>query len=152
MGERLLLMLLSGVVGLIIGLFGPGLFPPAQQVVDTEQAWLYPDSPTPVSTEVPLVLSRPTIAQTAVPPTLKPFTAPTAPPQPPTPVSVTVPGANAPKPVPVSEPNPEPEPSGPPPAHTFIIRLQGGGAMTVVANDEDAARNNVRSQGGTPVD
>lgn len=132
--ERLLLVLLSGCVGIIIGLFGPTLFGPAQQAVRSEQDWLYPITPTPAPTSVPLVLPRPTAAQTGVPPTLRPFAAATAPPPPPTPVPAIVPGAQ------------------PPSAHTFTIRLQGGGEMTVVANDEAAARNNVKSQGGVPAD
>jgi len=131
--ERLLIALLAGCTGIIIGLFGPTLFGPAQQAVETEQNWLYPLTPTPASTQAPLVLPRATAAQTAVPPTLKPFTPPQALP-PPTPVPAVVPGIQ------------------PPSAHTFVIPLKGGGEMTVVANDEAAARNNVKSQGGIPAD
>lgn len=125
MGDRLVIALLSGLVGLIFGLFAPGLIPATQGIAPAEQAWLNPDVPTSTPT-VAVVLTRPVAAQTAVPPTLQaPTTRPTS------------------TPVPQSQPEP-------PTARTFIIPLAGGGEMKVVANDEAAARNNVRSQGGVP--
>jgi hypothetical protein len=127
--ERVMLALLSGLVGLLVGLFAPGLIPGAQNIAPAEQAWLNPAQPTAAPTQN-VVLARATTAQTAVPPTLQ--AAPTAV-RPPT-----------------STPQPAPAQQPPEPAHTFVIALAGGGEMKVVANDEAAARNNVREQGGTP--
>ena len=127
MGDRLVIALLSGLVGLLIGLFAPGLIPGTQDIAPAEQAWLNPAQPTPAPTTA--LLPRQVAAVTAIPPTL------TAPPRPPT-----------------STPAPDPEPALPTAvtARTFVIQLAGGGEMKVVANDEAAARNNVREQGGVP--
>lgn len=125
MGDRLVIALLSALVGLLIGLFAPGLIPGAQDIAPAEQAWLNPTSAAPTATVI-VTLPRQVAAQTAVPPTLQ------AAPRPPT-------------------STPEPEPTATPvTAHTFVVKLAGGGEMKVVANDEAAARQNVKSQGGTP--
>jgi hypothetical protein len=128
MAERFLLALLSGLVGLLVGLLAPGVIPGAQDIAAAEQAWLNPIQATPAPTAI-LALPRASAVQTAVPPTLQ--AAPTA-----------------------SRPStPTPEAATPPEqvtARTFVIRLAGGGEMKVVANDEAAARNNVRSTGATP--
>jgi hypothetical protein len=39
-----------------------------------------------------------------------------------------------------------------PVVHTFVVALQGGGEMRVLAVDEAAGRNNVKSSGATPAD
>jgi len=127
MGERVLLVLLSLVVGLLVGLLAPGVFPAAQDIAPAERAWLNPTRPTPEPTAVVIALPRVAAPQTAVPPTLTLPRAPTSAPAPPAPT---------------------PEPTST--TRTFVIALAGGGEMKVVANDEAAARNNVRSQGGTP--
>lgn len=128
--DRVVLALLSALVGLLIGLFAPGLIPGASNIAPAEQAWLNPAEPTPAPT-VAVVLPRAAVVQTAIPPTLQ---AATATPRQPT-----------------STPEPEvPEPPTVVTARTFVIALAGGGEMKVVANDEAAARNNVREQGGTP--
>jgi hypothetical protein len=122
--ERLVIALLAGLLGFLIGLLAPGVIPGAEHIAPAEQAWLNPP-PRPTNPPVPVLVSqRAVAAQTAVPPTVTP----------PTPT--------------VAAPPPTPEPT--PAVRTFVIRLEGGGDMTVVANDEAAARNNVKSQGGTP--
>ena len=123
MGERLLLALLSCVAGILIGLFAPGFLPAAQEMRLAERDWLEAATLPPAPTSVPLVVARPSAPQTSVPPTLVP------PPPPPKPTL-------APTPV----------------VHTFVIPLQGGGEMRVLAVDEAAARNNVKSSGATPAD
>lgn len=123
MGERLLLALLSCAAGILIGLFAPGFLPNAQEVRLAERDWLEAATPQPAPTPVPLVVARPIAPQTSVPPTLAP------PPPPPTPTLV---------PTPV--------------VHTFVVALRGGGEMRVLAVDEAAARNNVKSSGATPAD
>jgi hypothetical protein len=117
-----LIAFLAGVLGLVIGVFSPLFFVPAQQARQAEQAFLDPPTQTPAPTSVPLVLPRPQVAQTAIapPPTLFP--------------SGTV------------------TPVATPVVHTFVIPLRGGGEMAVLANSEDAARNNVKSSGATPAD
>jgi len=47
-------------------------------------------------------------------------------------------------------PTATPEPT--PPVRTFVIALEGGGEMRVVATDRASARNNVRSAGAVPAD
>jgi hypothetical protein len=123
MGERLLLALLSCAAGILIGLFAPGFLPAAQDMRVAERDWLADATPQPAPTPVPLVVARPSAAQTSVPPTLVPPPPPPKPTLPPTPV-----------------------------VHTFVVALQGGGEMRVVAVDEAAARNNVKSSGATPAD
>ena len=123
MGERLLLALLSCAAGILIGLFAPGFLPGAQEMRLAERDWLGAATPQPAPTSVRLVVARPIAPQTGVPPTLVP------PPPPPTPTL-------APTPV----------------VHTFVVALQGGGEMRVLAVDEAAARNNVKSSGATPAD
>jgi hypothetical protein len=88
-----------------------------------ERDWLEAATPQPAPTPVRLVVARPSAPQASVPPTLVP------PPPPPTPTL-------APTPV----------------VHTFVVALQGGGEMRVLAVDEAAARNNVKSSGPTPDD
>jgi hypothetical protein len=131
MGERFVLALLSLVVGLLIGLLAPGVIPGASDIAPAERAWLNPTRPTPEST-VGVVVTLPKVAaaQTAVPPTLTPPQAPGRPPEP------------------TPEPGAAPEPTST--TRTFIIPLAGGGEMKVVANDEAAARNNVKSAGAVP--
>jgi hypothetical protein len=80
-------------------------------------------TPEPAPTPVRLVVARPSAPQNSVPPTLVP---------PPPPPTLTL----APTPV----------------VHTFVVALQGGGEMRVLAVDEAAARNNVKSSGATPAD
>jgi hypothetical protein len=127
-GERFVLALLSLVVGLLIGLLAPGVIPGASDIAPAERAWLNPTRPTPESTVVVVVtLPKVAAAQTAVPPTLTP------------------PGG---RPEPTPEPGAAPEPTST--TRTFIIPLAGGGEMKVVANDEAAARNNVKSAGAVP--
>ena len=123
MGERLLLVLLSVAAGILIGLFLPGWLPGAQEMRLAERDWLDAATPQPAPTPVRLVVARPSAPQTSVPPTLVP------PPPPPTPTL-------APTPV----------------VHTFVVALEGGGEMRVLAVDEAAARNNVKSSGATPAD
>jgi len=123
MGERLLLAVLSCAVGILIGLFAPGFLPGAQEMQLAQRDWLEAETPQPAPTPERLVLARPIAPQTSVPPTLAP------PPPPPTPTL-------APTPV----------------VHTFVIALQDGGEMRVLAVDEAAARNNVKSSGATPAD
>ena len=131
MGERFVLALLSLVVGLLIGLLAPGVIPGASDIAPAERAWLNPTRPTPESSAA-VTLPRVTAAQTAVPPTL-------------TPPRASTPGR---PPEPTLEPGATPEPTST--TRTFIIPLAGGGEMKVVANDEAAARNNVKSAGGVP--
>jgi hypothetical protein len=121
--DRVLIALLSLTAGFLLGLFGPGLFAPAQQAQQAEQEFLNPATETPIPLVIPRAVAQPTV----VVPTLQPPTTPT---QTPTPLVV-----------PTQET-----------AHTFVVKLKGGGEMNVVANDYAAALNNVRSQGGTPLD
>jgi hypothetical protein len=119
------------VVGLLIGLLAPGVIPGASDIAPAERAWLNPTRPTPEAT-VSVTLPRAAAVQTAVPPTL-------------TPPRASTPGR---PPEPTLEPGATPEPTST--TRTFIIPLAGGGEMKVVANDEAAARNNVKSAGATP--
>src|SRR5262245_33063716 len=74
------------------------------------------------------------------PPAPTPFTLPTARPI----VQATVP------PTLVAAPTPTPDPT--PKVRTWVIPLEGGGEMRVLATDEEAARNNVKSSGAVPAD
>jgi|SRR5215467_10154594 len=123
-----MLVVLAGVAGLLIGLLGPSCVPTMQAIRQAQQAWLDPAATTPLPTTTPtgLNLTRPAVAQTAVPPTLRPASAATA--------------------VPLAPPAPTPA------VRVFVIPLKGGGEMHVVAGDEAAARNNVKSSGADPAD
>jgi hypothetical protein len=123
MGERLLLALLSCAAGILIGWFAPGFLRGAQDIQVAEPEFLEAATPLPKPTPVPLVVARPSAPQNNVPPTL-------APPPPP------------------ATPTPAPTPV----VHTFVVALEGGGEMRVLAVDEAAARNNVKSSGATPAD
>ena len=123
MGERLLLALLSCAAGILIGLFAPVFLPGAQEMRLAERDWLEAATPQPAPTSVRLVVARPSAPQTSVPPTLVP--------------------------------PPPPQRRRSPPRRSCTrssLPLQGGGEMRVVAVDEAAARNNVKSSGATPAD
>ena len=122
MGERLLLALLSCAAGLLIGLFAPAFLPGAQEMRLAERDWLEAATPQPAPSRC-LWWSR---ARALRRPACRP---PRCRRHPPTPTL-------APTPV----------------VHTFVVALQGGGEMRVVAVDEAAARNNVKSSGATPAD
>jgi hypothetical protein len=137
--ERLLIALLSAIFGLVIGLLAPGLFQQTQDVHNADQYFLDAPAPAPTPTSPGLTLvPRAAAPVTSVPPTLVPPTAaPTRTPVPTTSVRLD---------------NPPPESTNTPVSRTFVIRLRGGGDMTVNAQDFASAVNNVKSTGADPAD
>ena len=99
-----------------------GVFSPLSQLNQPEQTFINPPTPT-SATIATLTVPRAVVVPNTVPPTLA---------RPPT-----------------STPGPSPTPE---PAHTYVIKLRGGGEMTVVATDLASALNNVKEQGGDPAD
>ena len=133
--DRLIVALLAGIFGFLLGLFAPGFVPAAQEARQAESIFLDVATSAPAPTRTPVGIAavpRTVPAQTQIPPTLIPAT--------PRPTSTPLPTETL-------------RPDTPTPvSRTFTIKLRGGGEMTVNAQNEEAARNNVKSSGAIPAD